>query len=406
MTGINSRGYTKECYECGHAERYPLPTIKKKIIYLDQFVIDNFVKALDPKHPKHEKVIQDPFWLEAYKKLDVLSKAHLIVCPDSFYHQEESGPTTYFEDMQRMYEHLSGGVTFYSEEEIVQAQMEKHFLHFLQGKPTLFPTPDPSEIVIGELNEWHSHLRISINKKPQKEEVEKRIKQKEKGYQDFLNVFKRWQTERGKRFEDWYKEEHKGFVDGTILAISRFYQRRDEMVDKYVKTGEVDIDAMLPPPSLTLIESLKNMARREGCPTDEEALKKVLEYLNSQYLDLVPTLRIGTALYAVIAHQAANNNKKPPSPGVMVDVKMISGFLPYCDAMFVDDENTALLEDNRVKAKVQYPTKMFSRRNKEAFLQHLDDLLANADPEHLELIKKVYGEDYLKPYTQILEQKD
>jgi len=406
-SSVNSSGYTKQCYECGHTEKYPLPALRKKIIYLDQFMIDNFVKALDPTHPKHAKVIENPFWIEAYKKLDTLSKAHLIVCPDSFFHRQESGPTGYFESMQRIYEHLSGGATFYDEPHILQSQMKKHFRNYLQGKPNEFPEVDPSEIVSGELNEWHDWMRVSVSSKPKKEEVEERMAAKEKGYTDnFLPIFERWKTEKGVAFEDRCKQETKGFVTGTIQVIARHVKRQAELPQRILDGGQIDINDVLPPPSLELVTALTRVAREEGITDNQEAMKKVGEYLHSSYLDVVPSMRITSALYAVIADQAANGRVTPPTQGVQVDIQMIAGFLPYCDAMFIDNENTAFLQDGRVKAKIGYPTKMFSLRNKEEFLKHLDDILTTADPKHMELIKQVYGDDHLQPYTTILEHKD
>ena len=406
MTGINAEYYMKECYECGHEERYSLPEIKKKIIYLDQFVIDNFVKTLDPKHPKHSVVSQDPFWLEAYKKLDVLSKAHLIVCPDSFYHRDESGPTNYFESMQRIYEHLSGGATFRHEEDITRIQMQKHFRNFLKGKPEIPPETEPREIVLGELNKWRPHIEISINAKPKKEEVEETIKQKEASYASFVPVYKRWQTEKGKKFDDWYEEENGGFGKGTILAVQKFADRRSKLEENFIKTGKVDLSDVLPWPSVELVNVLGSEAMKEGIKDDFEVMKKIVEYLNSKHIGIVPSIRIGSSIYAAIARDAANGRTNLPSKGVFVDLKVISGFLPYCEAMFLDNENAAFLNDHQVKTKIGYSAQVFSRRNKEEFLTYLDDMLANADPAHLETIKKVYGEDYLKPYVKILEQMD
>ena len=149
-----------------------------------------------------------------------------------------------------------------------------------------------------------------------------------------------------------------------------------------------------------------HVAYEEGVPDTPEALKKISEYLNSEYLELIPSIRIGAALYAAIADLAAKGMRRLPTKGVFVDIKMIESFLPYCDAMFVDDENTALLQDGRVKTKIRYPTKMFSQRNKEEFLKHLDDILNSADPSHIDLIKQVYGEDWTQPFVTILEHKE
>jgi len=403
---MRSGKYTKECYECGHSQTFPLPDLKKKIIYLDQFVIDNFVKALDPTHPKHQRVIENPFWLEAYKKLDILSKAQLIVCPDSFFHRDESAPTGYFGSMQRIYEHLSDGSTFYNEYKIQELQIRGHFRNFLRGNPTELPSVDSSEIVIGELNKWRDSIRVSVSSRPREEEVEEKLKNKEKSYADFLPIFERWKTEKDHTFEDWFREEIKGFVTGTIQVIARQVKRRAELPQKVLAGEKIDLNDVFPLPSEELITSLIRVAHEEGVQDTPEALKKISEYLNSEFLELIPSIRIGTALYAAIADQATKGRQRPPTKGVFVDIKMIESFLPYCDAMFVDDENTALLQDGRVKAKVGYPTKMFSLRNKEEFLKHLDDILHSADPSHIDLIKQVYGDDWMQPFVTILEHKE
>lgn len=405
VMGISHDSYRKECYECGHEASYPLPQIKKKIIYLDQFVIDHFVKVLDPKHQKHDKAKAEPFWLEAYKRLEVLVKAQLIVCPDSFYHRDESAPTGYFQSMQRIYEHFSNGATFYDHPLVTNDQIKKHFRLYLKDSSAAFPPVDPEEISIGELYEWQNKMKIAINMEPKDEETNRKQTNKQNTYDQFKAVFGRWQTEKNRKFDDWYREETQGFITGTIQVVQRHLKRQQELPEKFLKTGQVDIEDVLPPPAMDLIRDMHNITLQAGY-NSQQGYDKMREYLQLPILEKVPAIRIGSLLYAAIADQAAKGRKEIPSPGVTVDVDMISAFLPYCDAMFVDKENAALLEDGRVKAKIEYPTKIFSLRNKEEFLRHLDELLANADPAHIELVKNVYGDSWTKPYTTILEHRN
>jgi hypothetical protein len=81
-------GYTRRCRECWFTERYDLPEIRKRVIYLDQMAISDMMKALNPACPAYERV--DPFWRELFEKLDVLKKLQVIVCPDSATHRAES----------------------------------------------------------------------------------------------------------------------------------------------------------------------------------------------------------------------------------------------------------------------------------------------------------------------------
>ncbi len=402
LMGISHDKYKKECYKCGHIQSYPLPKIKKKIIYLDQFAIANMVKALDPKHPKHQVVIKDPFWINMYQKLDMLSKAHLIVCPDSFYHIDESSPTDYFDSMQRIYEHLSGGVTFYMESQIMNAQITEHFLNYLSGNPDIPLIIDPEKIVFGNLNEWHNKMRISVTSKRTKENIEEKQKENILSYERFKDVFKRWQTEKHRKFEDFYKEEVSGFSKGTLIATRNFYERKLNMPAKYIETGKVDINDVIPPAPVELINDLINIAIQNGSNNSQVALIEVTSYLNSPKIEHIPTLRIGASIYAALASQAANGRTKLPSPGVKTDVEMISSLLPYCDAMLIDKENANILNDGRVRKKVDFPTKIFAPKDRVAFLQYLDDIFIYADHQHIDKVKEIYGPDSIKAYTTIL----
>lgn len=109
----DSRGYSKECIKCGHEKGFSFPSIKKKIIYLDQFVISNLIKLLDKSHPSHARIKADSFWTDLFTKLELASKSQAIVCPDSFYHKDESLVGSIdFKLMKRLYEHFSSGKTW------------------------------------------------------------------------------------------------------------------------------------------------------------------------------------------------------------------------------------------------------------------------------------------------------
>ena len=46
---------------------YPLPELKKKIIYLDQFVFSNIVKMLSAETPGHKRAKAEPLWRESFE---------------------------------------------------------------------------------------------------------------------------------------------------------------------------------------------------------------------------------------------------------------------------------------------------------------------------------------------------
>jgi hypothetical protein len=61
---IDGSELMRRCRDCWHKRFYPLPKLRKQVIYLDQFVVSNLMK-LDNSHVKgRERVAAEPFWRE------------------------------------------------------------------------------------------------------------------------------------------------------------------------------------------------------------------------------------------------------------------------------------------------------------------------------------------------------
>jgi hypothetical protein len=58
---IRDNRYTRRCRDCWHSSEYRLPELRRKIIYLDQFVISNLIKLVTPSAKGHEKERPMPF---------------------------------------------------------------------------------------------------------------------------------------------------------------------------------------------------------------------------------------------------------------------------------------------------------------------------------------------------------
>lgn len=77
----------------------------------------------------------------------------------------------------------------------------------------------------------------------------------------------------------------------------------------------------------------------------------------------------------------------------------------YCDAMFVDKECHTFLHDLPRAYRLPYPTRVFSLNNKQAFLDYLHDLEANADVIHLSEVRRLYGEDWPRPSLKMYKTR-
>lgn len=401
VLGISGGGYTRRCRECWHDQRYKLPPVKKKIIYLDQFVISKMMIALNPKHPSHERILKDdPYWLELFKKLDRLLKLQLIICPDSFYHQDESIVTPNFKALKRIYEHFSDGTTFYDYETIVRFQVHKHLESYLAGKP-VEPALMAENVVIGDLHQWMDRIRVSVGFTPRNGQAEEIRQSRDTLYGHLKGVFERWRGET-KSFDELALEEATAYGRACIESCVRHWAKQ-----RLVMEGKLppDLENILPPMASSLITDMLREIKAAGFK-DDEALRKMDEYFSSEHILEVPYIRISSMLFASIARKAKAGQLRPPSRGTFTDVNAIASILPYCDAIFIDNEYGAYLGESPLRERLAYPAKVFSTNTRDGFLTYLDDIEKNADPEHMKTVKELYGADWGEPYLGILRKED
>jgi len=115
---IDGSRVMRRCRDCWHKQYYHLPKLRKKIIYLDQFVVSNLMKLENPAVKGHITVVADPFWRDLHDLLFQLRHLQMICCPDSGSHVQESRTSPFNSQLKKTYEQLSGGTTFTSFESI------------------------------------------------------------------------------------------------------------------------------------------------------------------------------------------------------------------------------------------------------------------------------------------------
>lgn len=160
-------------------------------------------------------------------------------------------------------------------------------------------------------------------------------------------------------------------------------------------------EAWNPRLEVDVVNSLIYRLRQAGIPEDEMP-DRVRTFLYSDSALDVPFNKISSLLFAALARKAAAGQRKVPSPGTWNDIQMISAFLPYCDAMFVDNQFAGLLDEEPLSSRIQYPTTVFSSRTRDEFLEYLRDIEASVSPDHRELVETVYGPDWEQPFREIL----
>jgi hypothetical protein len=125
----------------------------------------------------------------------------------------------------------------------------------------------------------------------------------------------------------------------------------------------------------------------------DEAFEPMLNsFLESSAFRDCPSNRLAALMWASIARAAALGQKEPPNAGTSNDINALS-FMPFCDAMFIDNGGRGLWEKI---PKAERPTyaraRLFSYNTKDEFMTYLEEIERQADPEVVRAAREVYGE--------------
>lgn len=403
VSGISSRHYSRKCKECYYpkgSERttyFPLPELNKKVIYLDQFVISKMMIAINPNVSKSKKNKVDIYWDDLFNKLDRLVKLQLIICPSSSLHSEESLTSPYYEQLKSMYNLLSGGTKFKHIETIKLNQIFNHARDWITGNNQNSFEGDSADAIHGNINKWQNRIYVTVDFEQSENLVEQIRTVRVQIHEGLLEVFELWQNDKGKSFEDWYEHEREEYGKLIITTHENYILKRIkyDYGDRTITPEE-----LIPPEYVSLRFHIKNEFSKVG--VDENDLdSKLIEYFTSEDFKELPLVKISSMLFASLARKAASGQKRPPSRGMFDDTEFISNLLPYCDAMFLDNECHAYLNEDPLKLSDIYETEIFSSNTKEDFMEYLNDIESGASPMHMNEVRNVYGDDWPKPFREM-----
>jgi len=387
---VRSDSYLRRCKYCfypkGHekADAYDLPLLKKKSIYLDQFAISEMAKAkIDSKGRER--------WTSLHNILDSMVLNQLTVCPDSRYHEEE---TELFRSLRKeikdFYIQMSRGATFKTSHSIEVRQISQALKKFVgedSDQQYLFPWKDAFN---NDPSSWHEHYQIRVNKRLDETEVEKRRIQKEKHAETMSKHLEGLPDRKSFDFDN----EVKIWNDATANSILILY-------DRYVKEqiamtlGLKPFDPsfyMYAPTVIDIAEYVISFFKRRGIESREDLISKVQEFFYSESFGKVPYVNISSLFSAGISRKYVFGARKGTNVGNYYDKQIVSHLLPYCDAMFIDNEARSILTERPVDIENKYNIKLFSLSNLDDFLVFLKKINDSADRNIKASVAAVYGQ--------------
>jgi hypothetical protein len=374
------------------------------------------MKMLSAETPGHQRAKAEPLWRELFESLDVLCCMQLVICPDSTEHHDESLISPFFEELKNTYEHFSRGISFSRSSSIQDTQIVDAFEGWLKNVKPEFNF-DSHRVAHPNLHRWHDRIFITMSGTlpGEKQSVRQSRSALHTGLRD---LFKVWQTEK-KSFEDVFELEKAGYAESMLRGIERDRKQAVQMESLVSSFGSefgplpLSITRYSPTMNTPLMYGLRHIARthllekykpnleQDQEKIEDEAREKVVTFIESGALSETPANIIGASMYAALARKAAAGQKKLPDEGMATDIKVVSTLLPYCDAMFVDNICRSLLNEIPHTHKLPYKCAVFSSKTSSEFLQYLSEIRKSATPEHLELLKDVYGPKVLQPPTSI-----
>ena len=354
-----------------------LPRLQKKIIYLDQSAISLMMKSRATGN-------QDR-WAHLFKRLKEMVRWQRIVCPLSWEHQRESE----FQHIRargllQTIRTLAGGIHFRSPWEIQGRQMHQALEAFTKGEEA-GRLCDWHDAFTRDPHRWHDVFALDIDSESSPEFISNERKYKTAVLQDATALYSNPQYMR-RSFKEHVQEEIRGAARALITTLHR------NMREILEKAGDQELPTFfllqqLPPEGQILFTILSTLRAQWG---DTQCFQKLDEFLRSAQFASMPQVRIKAVLAAAVAGIPGGKGRKPKK-GDVYDLEAISSYMPYCDAMLLDNEMRSLGCQSNVHLDRDYETKLFSAKTFRNMLDWLDDV-EESMPSHVrQIVSDVYG---------------
>lgn len=354
------------CMRCDYGIVIPLPKIRKKILYLDQFFFSNSFKEKDMR------------FVEVAKRISDLSDSQLLVVPYSSIHQDETHQWGGFDgknrdDLMEFIKSTSRGHKFNAYYEIENRQIIKAFNAFMRGKSPLFELQQ-QDVIPQSIHGWDDYFRIDVDSYFKDIEDVKRLKLQ--GVDELINAFDSWRRST-KTFEQDVVYELKSAAEIYVNAYMRYCNR--------IAGGEYE--ALIDSPIISWIvqDLLDSFSENTSY---EIRMTKIFEFFGSEYFANIPYQWVSVRVFSVLkdmvkrgAYLSREKSIKKFS-GFFQDIEHVSFYAPYCDAFFMDKAMAELVSDPRIDIENRYAVKVFSLNNFEVFVKWLDGLESEMTKEH------------------------
>ncbi|MEQ1598455.1 MAG: hypothetical protein ABL880_03720 [Methylotenera sp.] len=362
------------CLRCRYHNSVPLPTTKKKILYLDQFFFSGAFRGKDMR------------FTTAAQKIMSLCAKQLLVVPYSSVHEDETYQWTgndgqSKDELMEFIKATSRGHEFEPAYDVERTQIINAFQHHLNGEEPEYLLNE-CEVVESAIHDWDDYIRIDVGRYMGDIELIRSLKTQ--SISSLVAIFDSWVSSQN-NFEQDVTLEHqaafKGYLDSYIEFVARI--------------GGGDYSAMFNSPIVSMIVQAMLQCIPEDVPV-EKRLKVVGEFFISQHFSQIPLQWLKARMFAVLKDMvkrgAFANREEALSihSGFFYDVDHIATYAPYCDAFIMDKRMAEIVRDPRIALEEKFSVKIFSLNNWDELLAWLDSEEANITAEHWSGLSEAY----------------
>jgi hypothetical protein len=381
VLSIGGDSVTKRCTNCRYSHSEELPKLDKKVIYLDQF-------AFSELHKLRAGTRREDKWSDFWSEVDtLLNRAVLlqqVVLPHSNIHHQETIVSPFAGALKETQEAIGGDIAFVNTDEIQLRQVEEYVrAYFVGDEPKIVFNID--DVLQGKRNDWLPDMRISAGMDWSRFAPEMRDR-RANTHAEIASLIEGWrQSEFG--FDQVIERELGAYFESRQQALLQTLLRFEEGVAQDDIWAGINMAHSF---VIREIDIIRHYATKAG--VEEHGLTSAIaEFWSWPKNREQPYGRILSYLFAALAAQFRGGRAKLPSPGFLNDITAISAYIPYVDAMFIDNECAELLRHGRCRKDLCYRAKIFSLNDANVFLGFIREIVDGTPDEVRREATALYG---------------
>jgi hypothetical protein len=357
------------CKRCKYSEHIPLPTLRKKIVYLDQCFLSHAFRAKDKR------------FVEAAERLREASALQLMVAPFSSVHEDETNLWKGREkELMQFIRSIAIGHSFEPEYDVERAQLCRAFESFLSSRTSEFQV-DEDDALEANVHDWDDYVYITV---PGYYGDSNRIRTaRQESAESLVGALAHWRAA-AKTFDEQ-------------VALEMEEQARQYLgahIEHSARLAVGDIEAVVNSPLISsYVEWLLECVPQA---TLEDGLRILGNFFRSEHYNQIPYLWITARIYACVNDEvqkgAYTNREKAIDRlrGLYGDIKHAATYAPYCDAIFMEKKMTAYLSDSRINLESRYGLKLYSSETLDEFTNWINEVINGMSDSHRDALSVIF----------------